>query len=143
WDTKKGFYRVVIPSTRDAGEEIHMTVRPEDWDKPWTEQRMRVTDVRVYQRGVDLYHAELDHHAAATTAPPRVDPEGIDEPVPPSGGACDAEIPRSIRMRVPNTEEDVIFQYKEAHWNPPIVAGAFTQPAPGGVRKMFVDCEKH
>ena len=45
-------------------------------------------------------------------------------------------------MRVPNTDEDVIFQYKEGKWNPPIIAGTFTQPVPGGVRKAFVDCEK-
>ena len=45
-------------------------------------------------------------------------------------------------MRVPHTEEDVIFQYKEGKWNPPIVQGAFTQPVPGGVRSYYVTCDK-
>jgi hypothetical protein len=143
WDASGGFYRVVLKSTRDAGEEVHLEVRPEDWSKPWSEQRMRVTDVRVFQRGVDLYHAELDHHAPTTTAEPRVDPDGVEPPIPPSGGTCDAEIPRSIRMRVPNTDEDVIFQYKDVRWNPPIAPGAFTQPIPSGVRTRFVNCEKN
>lgn len=140
WDGG-GFYRVLLQSTRDASEEIHLEVRPEDWMKPWSEQRMRVKDVRVAQRGVDLYHVELSNHEAIRTAGPRVDPDGIDEPIPPSGGSCQAEIPRSIRMRVPNTEQDVIFQYKEAKWNPPLVSGAFTQVIPGGIVRRYVECK--
>lgn len=139
WDGG-GFYRLLIQSTRDATQEIHLEPRPEDWSLPWSEQRLRVRDVRVAQRGVDLYHVALSNHQAIQTAPPRVDPEGIDDPIPPSGGVCHAEVPRSIRMRVPNTEADVIFQYKEAKWNPPLVRGAFTQPVPGGVVRRYVDC---
>jgi hypothetical protein len=141
WD-KDGFYKLLIQSTRDAAEEIHLEIRPDDIDKPWQEQRVRVADVRVMQRGIDLYHAELRAHQSAKTAPPRTDPDGLEAPVPPSGPSCDAEIPRSIRMRVPNTEEDVIFQYKEAKWNPPLLPGAFDQPVPGGVRKVYVTCDK-
>jgi hypothetical protein len=141
WDPG-GFYRVAIQSTRDATEEIHLEVRPEDADKPWNEQRIRVRDVLVAQRGVDLYHVELDHHEPAHTAPPRVDADGLDPTIPPSGGACDAELPQSIRMRVPNTSEDVIFQYKKAEWNPPLAPDTFTQPAPGGAQRLYVDCEK-
>ncbi|WP_434041308.1 MULTISPECIES: LolA family protein [Sorangium] len=140
WDGD-GFYRVLIESTRDATEEIHLEPRPDDWRLPWSQQRLRVRQVRVAQRGVNLYHAELSHHEVIHTAPPRVDPEGIDDPIPPSGGVCDAEVPRSIRMRVPNTEDDVIFQYKEAKWNPPLISGAFTQPVPGGVIRRYVDCQ--
>jgi hypothetical protein len=141
WDSA-GFYDLFIKSTRDATEAIHIEVHPDDWEKPWSEQRVRVTDVRVVQSGVDLYHAELSNHEPAQTSGPRLDPDGIEDPIQPIGGACGAEIPRSIRMRVPNTEEDVIFQYKEGKWNPPIVPGAFTQPVPGGVRRVYVDCEK-
>lgn len=43
-------------------------------------------------------------------------------------------------MRVPNTEQDVIFQYKDGKWNPPLVANAFNQPVPGGVRQVYVHC---
>lgn len=139
WDPD-GFYAIAIKSTRDASQVIHLEVHPDDWEKPWGEQRVRVTDVRVSQRGVDLYHAELDNYEPAQTAKPREDPDGIEEPIPPIGGACSAELPRSIRMQVPNTDENVIFQYKVAVWNPPLVPGAFTQPVPGGVRRVFVDC---
>jgi len=142
WDGDEGFYRILVPSTRGASEEIHIGIRPEDWAKPWAEQRVRVLSILVSQKGADLYQAELQNHAAAQTSGPRVDPEGIDDPIQPIGGACDAELPRSIRMRVPRTEEDVIFQYKEAKWNPPLVQGAFTQPVPGGVRSYFVTCDK-
>ncbi len=141
WDPG-GFYRIAIQSSRNATQEIHLEIRPEDLDKDWKQQRLRVTDVVVAQQGTHLYHAELRGHEPAHTAPPRTDPEGVDEPLPPIGGACDAELPRSIRMRVPNTEEDVIFQYKEAKWNPPILPGSFSQPTPDGVRKIYVDCKK-
>jgi hypothetical protein len=103
---------------------------------------MRVTSIRVVQRGVDLYDAELGHFQPAHTAPPRTDPDGIDPPVPPSGGVCDAELPRSIRIRVPHTTQDVILQYKEAAFNPPIVPGAFRIVDPGGVRHVYTDCSK-
>ena len=139
WDDE-GFYRLLLRSTRDASEEIHIGVHPADFGKPWSEQRVRVLDVRVAQRGIDLYHAELKNHEPIKTAPPREDPDGIDEPVPPIGGACVAEIPRSIRMRVPHTDDDVIFQYKDARWNPPIIPGTFRQPVPGGVVRRYVEC---
>ena len=140
--TSDGYYRVLVQSTHDASEEIHLEVHPDDRDKPWTEQRLRVANVRVSQRGVDLYEAVLKNHEPAHTAEARTDPDGLEDPIAPSGGACEAELPRSIRMTVPNTEEDVIFQYKEANWNPPLVAGAFTLQVPGGVRKVFVTCTK-
>ena len=142
WDEHEGFYRLLLDSTREAKEEIHLQVPSADYDKPWAEQRVRVTGVRVAQKGVDLYDAELDHFERAATAPPRVDDAGIDPPIPPSGPACDAELPRSIRMRVPNTGEDVVIQYKEAKWNPPLVPGSFRQNPSGGVRERFVTCDR-
>ncbi|UQA58916.1 hypothetical protein [Polyangium aurulentum] len=143
WDKGEGYYRVTVPSTRGASEEILLGVRPEDWDKPWEQQRVRVLGVLVSQGGRGLYQAELKNHEDAKTSEPRVDPEGIDPDIPPSGPACGAELPRSIRLRVPHTGEDVIFQYKEARWNPPILQGAFTQPMSGsGIRPVFVDCTK-
>jgi hypothetical protein len=140
WEEK--VYKILVSSTRSARQEIDLEVHPDDWNKPWQQQRVRVRRVLVAQRGVDLYSAELSDHEAIHRAPPRVDPDGIDPDVPPSGGVCDVEIPMSIRMRVPNTEQDVIIRYKEVKWNPPIVANAFRQPVPGGVRKIFVDCER-
>lgn len=70
WDSG-GFYKLVIKSTRDASEVIKLKVNDADWGRPWSEQRVRVTDVTVSQRGADLYHAELSKHQAIKTAPPR------------------------------------------------------------------------
>lgn len=137
-----GFYRILLDSTHEAAEEIHLQVHPDDFDKEWKQQRVRVTNVRVAQRGVDLYDAELRNHEPMTTAAERVDPDGIDPPIPPSGPACNAELPRSIRMRVTSTGEDVVFQYKDAHWNPPLVPNAFRQVRPGGVRERYVNCDR-
>jgi hypothetical protein len=141
WD-EHGFYRIEIASKHQSSEEIHLEVRPSDRDKPWGEQRVRITDVLVRQAGMDLYHADLTNHEAPKTAGPRVDPDGLEPPLPPIGPTCDAELPFSIRMKVPNTDEDVTFQYKEAKWNPPIVPGAFSQQPTPGARMVYVTCGK-
>lgn len=139
WDGS-GFYALEIPGANDAVERIHLGVHPDDMAKPWASQRVRVLDVAVAQRGVDLWHVSLDDHAPARTAAPREDPDGIDPPIPPTGPACDAELPRSIRMEVPHTADDVILDYTEVVWNPPLVPGTFDQPVPRGVRRVPVDC---
>jgi hypothetical protein len=139
WDGD-GFYALEVPGAHDATERIHLAVHPDDVQKPWSQQRVRVLDVAVRQRGVDLWHVELDDHEPAHTAPAREDPDGLDPPIPPTGPACDAELPRSIRMRVPHTADDVILDYTEAVWNPPLVPGTFDQPVPRGVRRVAVEC---
>jgi len=137
----RGYYVVDIASTREAREEIHLEPHPADWSKPWGEQRMRLVDVKVEQAGFVLYHAELDDHRAAHTAPARVDPDGVDPPLPPSGPACEAEVPRRIHVEVPSEEADVLFRYDDVAWNPPIPGGTFVQDAPAGMEITPVDCE--
>ena len=88
-----------------------------------------------------LYTADLEDHQLSQTAPAREDPDGLDPDIPPSGGTCDVEIPRSIRLRVPNTEDDVILSFDKVAFNPPIPLHAFAQPMPAGARKVFVNCE--
>jgi hypothetical protein len=140
WDPH-GYWVLTIPSTRGASEEIHLAPRPEDWSLPWDRQRMRVLDVRVHQQGYELYHAQLDGHAAARTAGPREDPDNLAPPVPPSGPTCDAEIPREVRVEVPSPGTDVRFQYDQIVWNPPLPQGTFEQEAPAGMRSETVMCE--
>jgi len=135
-----GHYRIDVPSKHGASQRVVLVVHDEDYDKPWQEQRLRVTEVEVTQGGQILYSAELSNHQVAKTAPPRVDEDGLDPDIPPSGGPCNVEIPRSIRMVVPHRGDDVIFQHKEVFFNPPIPDGAFSQPVPGGVKKVFVNC---
>jgi hypothetical protein len=139
WNTG-GYWVLVIASSREAREEIHLAPRPEDWTKPWQQQRMRVLDVRVVQQGYVLYHAELDEHAQAPTAGPRVDPDNIDPPIPPSGPVCEAEIPRRIHVEVPVPTSDVRFQYQQLSWNPPLPEGVFDQAPPQGMRVESVTC---
>ncbi len=142
WDNGENAYRVVVKGKHEAREEILLGIRPEDFEKPWKDQRLRVLDINISQRDIPLYHAVLKNHALASTAPPRADPDGLEPDVPPSGGVCDIEMPRSIKIDVPHTEQDVILQYKKATWNPPLVQGAFQQPTPGGVHKQYVTCSE-
>lgn len=139
WDTS-GFYRLALPSTNASEEEIRLEVRAEDFDKPWKEQRVRVRRVRVAQAGTDLYEADLDDYKKIETAKALEDEDGLDATIPPIGPVCDAELPHSIDMRVPNTKDDVSFEYADAKWNPPLTDGVFGLVTPGGVRKVYVDC---
>ncbi len=139
WDCDH--YRVDIPSTQSASQEVHLVPYDDDWSKPWKEQRLKVTQVNVYQRGGTVYAAELGDHQLAHTAGPMKDPDQLEPDIPPSGGPCDIEIPRVIHMQVPSTGDDVIFRYSKVELNPPIPAGAFDQPKPDGVEDVYVDCK--
>jgi hypothetical protein len=136
----RGYYVVTITSTRDAVEELHVAPRPPDWDKPWSEQRMRLLDVTVRQYGSILYHAELSNHVVAAMGKERIDALGTDPPLPPSGPFCDAEIPRRIHLEVPGPNADVEFRYEDITWNPPLPEGVFRQVPPDGMRVEPVDC---
>ncbi len=137
-----GHYRVEVPSTRGAKQTVKLEVYDEDVAKPWGQQRVRVVGVTTEQEGAVLYDVALSSFAKTSTAPARVDEEGIDPPIPPSGEPCDIEVPRSIHVTVPFTKDDVLFQYNQAALNPPLPTGTFTQPQPGGSERVFVDCPK-
>jgi len=136
-----GYWVVRIASTRQAREEIHLAPRPDDWTKPWTEQRMRVLAVKVEQQGYLLYRAELDGHSPAPMAGPRIDPDRLEPPIPPSGPPCSAELPRRIHVVVPAPDSDVRFLYQQSTWNPPLPDGVFQQSPPAGMRIEQVACE--
>jgi hypothetical protein len=141
-----GYYVVRIPGTQDTLQELHLTPRPDDWNKPWAEQRMRVLDVTVTQKDVLLYHAELDGHAVAPMAKEEpLSPEDIalgQSATPLSGPTCDAEIPMRIHVEVPSLEEDVLFRYDKVLWNPPLPAGKFVLLPPQGMPPQEVTCEE-
>jgi len=135
-----GEYVVRIDSTRAAKEEIHLEPHPDDWARPWAEQRVRVLEVRVEQQGIDLYRAYMADHRAAQTAAPREDPDGLDPTVPPSGPACQAEVPRRLRLEVPDTDQELVLRNKEVAHNPPLIEGVFRQPVPRGVKVRYSAC---
>lgn len=136
-----GAYLVTVPSTREATQYLRIAVHPDDYAKPWQQQRMRLLEVRVEQYGGTLYQAELEGHAPAAMSVPREDPETGEPPIPVSGPECHAEVPRTLRMIVPAASTDVIFRYDEVEWNPPIPAGVFQQNRPQGMPQVTVDCE--
>lgn len=138
---EKDHYVLTIRSKHQAEQEIHLQIADGDFDKEWKDQRLQMTFVKITQAGIPLYEARLDDHEKTSTAPPRVDPDGIEEDVPPSGPACDAELPRTIRLLVPETDDDVQFDFKEAKWNPPLIEGTFTQPVPGGMARQYTSCD--
>ena len=138
----EGHYVITIPSRHAAFETITLVPRPQDWDVPWKEQRMRVLSVEVEQEGTALYRATLAEHRTAHTAPPEVDPDFPGVSLPPSGPPCDAEVPRRVRLEVPNGEQDLVLVNKEVVHNPPLTPGSFQQPIPGGVKVRHVECSR-
>lgn len=140
--SSSGYYVVKIASTRNAEEELHLAPHPADLGLPWQQQRMRLVEVEVRQEGYVLYHAALGDHRPAAMAKPRVDPDGIDAPVPVSGPICTAELPRKIEVEVPSKKADVQFRYEDVTWNPPLVDGLFRQSPPAGLLVERVDCQE-
>jgi hypothetical protein len=138
WES--GAYVLRIESEHAAAEEVHLVPRDEDWERPWQEQRLRVLEVRVSQQGRLLYEARLDEHRAAATAAPRVDMDGIEPDVPPSGPPCDAEVPRKVRFLVPGAGRDIVFIQREVRHNPPLLPGLFQQLPAAGMRVQRSSC---
>lgn len=138
WDD--GSYRLQIQSEVQATEEIRLLPRDEDWQRPWQEQRLRVIEVKVSQQGLLLYEATLEDHRAAQLAPARVDADGIEPDVPPSGPPCQAEVPRRIRFQVPGSGRDIVFLQGDVQHNPPLVPGLFEQTPAAGLRVRHSAC---
>ena len=139
--SQDGYYVVTLYGTRDAIERLHLAPRPEDLGKPWDQQRMRLLDVVVWQKGVLLYHATLGDHHAAPMSPPLVDSMGLEPTLPPSGPVCEAEVPQRIHVEVPQLGEDVVFRYDDIKWNPPLPEGTFVQPPRDALSTTPVTCD--
>ena len=137
---QSGEYVVRIQSTRGATEEIHLEPLQQDYALPYDAQRVRVTEVRVVQQGVELYRAQLVGQKGAKMSTARVDPDGLDAPLPPSGPSCTAEVPGRLRLQVPDGNQDVILENVDVSQNPPLDAHVFEQPPPGGVDVRYSPC---
>jgi hypothetical protein len=140
WES--GEYVVRITSTRAATEEIHLVPAAQDYALPYTSQRLRVTEVRVAQQGIELYRAQLVGHRPAKMSGPRLDPDGLEPPVPPSGPSCQAEVPGRLRLQVPDGDQDVILENIDVSHNPPLDPNLFHQAPPGGVSVRYSPCSE-
>ena len=138
WES--GEYVVRIQSTRDASEEIHLRPLEQDYALPFSAQRVRVTEVRVAQQGIELYRAQLVGHHPAKMSGARVDPDGLDPPLPPSGPSCQSEVPGRLRLQVPDGDQDVILENVDVSHNPPLTPQVFQQSPPGGVDVRYSPC---
>jgi outer membrane lipoprotein-sorting protein len=138
WES--GEYVVRIQSTHGASEEIHLQPLAQDYALPFSAQRVRVTEVRVVQLGVELYRAQLVGHREAKMSTARVDPDGLDPPIPPSGPSCHSEVPGRLRLQVPDGDQDVILENVDVSHNPPLSPQVFEQSPPGGVDVRYSPC---
>lgn len=135
-----GYYVVRIASQHEAQQVLHLEPSPADFALPYQQQRIRVRRVLVTQRDYVHFEASMSDHEDAVTMNPREDELGLDPPIPPSGPACRAEVPRRIQVAVPYTGDDMRFRYEEVGLNPPLPEGVFVQPVPGGVSRQYVQC---
>lgn len=134
-------YVLEIQSTRGASQVLELEPYPDDFERPWGEQRVRALGVSVEQLGVPLYEVELGDHKPFRTAPPQVDPDGLEPPIPPSGPACNVDLARRIRIRVPAGDHDLVLALKSAVLNPPLVSSVFEPARPKGLRDVYSPCE--
>ncbi len=135
-----GAYRLTVPGQFESVERITMALHPDDFERPFNEQRLRVTEVELEQQGIPVFRVLLDGHRPAEMAAPRRDSEGLASPIMPSGPRCTAELPRRIRILVADGERDVVLAYRQVVHNPPLLAGVFSQVAPGGVVVRRTTC---
>ncbi len=140
-----GHYRLMM-SRKTPGalsHELHVTPYPADWDKPWAQQRLRLLGVYAWSSDSSLvYRVTMKDHQATSTAKPISDPDGLNPDVAPSGPVVsDVELPRTIRVEVPNKKSDVIFKYTEAFVNPPLIDNAFSLVLKEGVPVEESICE--
>lgn len=136
----RGHYVVRIVGKNAAQEEVDLVPLPEDRDRPWAEQRVRITGVRIRQQGVLLYQAEMRGHHPVETASPRQDPDGLSPAILPSGPSCKAEVPERLRVQVPSSGQELVFSNQELWHNPPLAKDSFEQAVPGGVEVIYADC---
>lgn len=138
WDS--GSYRVTISGRHRAEQEIRLVPPDADWSLDWSKQRLRVVEVTVRQAEAPLYRVELEDHAPVQTGAPRLDPDGIDPPILPSGPECRAELPRRLHFVVGDDAHDVVLANHDLFHNPPLLPGVFEQQPPPGVSVRSSPC---
>ena len=140
---RSGRYVVGLSGSRESSEEILLDVHPDDRDKPYAQQRVRLLGVSVRQYDGVLYRATLEGHSPTKMSTPQSDPDlpgEIADALPVSGPVCHAELPHDIHVEVPASKSDLLLRYDDVAWNPPLPAGVFEQDNPGGLARTEVGC---
>lgn len=122
-------------------ETVELAVASGAETSPWDEQRLEVRAATVRYGSRVLWRLETDRHATAPLAPPLVDPDGLDEPVPPSGPACAATLPRRVLLTLPERNASLRLDLRNVAWNPPLLPGSFSMSVPEGFRRERLRCE--
>lgn len=136
-----GSYLITVKSRHRASQQLRFLPRDEDWGLPWQKQRVRLISVEVSQQNRALYRASLSDYFSASTAAPRVDPDGLEPDILPSGPQCSAELPRAVRFVVPGAGSDLLLEQKTVHHNPPLTTGLFQQMPTPGTRLRESQCD--
>ncbi len=138
-----GHYLLELSGANAARQEIELEPVPDDWDRPYGQQRVRVTAVRVWQEQAELYRVELAGHEPAKRRPATRTAEEIEmgvPPLPPSGPECNAELPRRVRISAKASGQDLVIRTDEVWHNPALPRGVFRQTAPSGVTRRAAIC---
>ncbi len=137
--TNDGAWELVFDGG-DLQEVVHLDVASERRDSPWFQQSFSLRDAEVRIGSRVLWRLETDKHAPAPLAPALVDPDGIDDPVPPSGPACGATLPMRVVLTLPERHASLRLDLHDAAWNPPLVDSSFTLARPEGFRREVLRC---
>lgn len=142
WDDDHYVVMMSRADNKSLAHELHVTPYSADWNKPWSEQRVRLLGVRAWDKDSLVYRVTMKDHEVAGMAKPMVDPDGLNPDVPLSGPAVSGvELPRTIRVEVPSKKSDVIFKYTEELVNPPLIESAFQLVLKEGVPVDQSECE--
>ncbi len=121
-------------------ETVRLDVAADRRDAAWTEQGFTVRDAEVRASSRVLWRLEADKHAPAPRAPALVDPDGIDDPVEPSGPACEAALPRRVVLTLPERNATLRLDLHDSAWNPPLLPSSFVLARPEGFRREVLRC---
>ncbi len=121
-------------------ETVRLAIADGRHGAEWAEQALEVREAEVRFGSRVLWRLEADKHAAAPLASPIVDPDGLDEPAPPSGPACAATLPRRVVLTLPERSASLRLDLRDVTWNPPLLPGSFEMIPPDGFRREILRC---
>ncbi len=136
----RGYYVIRATGAHGDNYELHLGVDPNDIARPWELQRLRLVGIYTTRGGRKLYSAEFGDFSPGLASTARIDPDGIDAPIEPSGPACTADVAHKVRVEVPDEEADLQVRYEHVTWNPPIPADAFQLVATPEMTSETVFC---